>query len=353
MRGGAALTFPESPVPQWLPPVDGREIFHEYFVAVDDDAVRGAYILKHQPFWIGGQRVRASQFRLPLSEGQIDKHFAAVGVQLYLDAVRKQKLLYTVGIGGYQEAFAHLLITAGWKTCAVPFFFRVFHPQRFLRNIVYLRITPLRRLVLDALAASGLGGVAVNAWQAMKSQRPPRGPAVEFSEENGFGAWADEIWEAAKSDYSLVAVRDSTILDILYPASDPRWIRLKVRCEGKVVGWAVVLNVQMRDHNYFGNLRVGSLIDCLALPGMEDKVVAAAVRYSKSHDAEILVTNLSHQSWRTAAITRGFCPATSNYIFAASKPVAQMIESVDAKMDRVHMTRGDGSGPENLLSARK
>ena len=72
-----------------------------------------------------------SQFRLPLSEGQIDKRFAAVGVQLYLDAVRKQKLLYTVGIGGYQEAFAQLLLSAGWKTFVVPFYFRVFHPGGF------------------------------------------------------------------------------------------------------------------------------------------------------------------------------------------------------------------------------
>ena len=131
--GGAALTFPENPVPEWLPPVEGREIFHEYYVAVDDDAVRGAYILKHQPFWVGGQRVRMSQFRLPLSEGQIDKRYAAVGVQLYLDAVRKQKLLYTMGIGGYQEAFAGLLLSAGWKTWVVPFYFRVFHPRQFLR----------------------------------------------------------------------------------------------------------------------------------------------------------------------------------------------------------------------------
>ncbi len=347
------MTFPESPLPEWLPQVDGHEIFHEYFVAVDDDAVRGAYILKHQPFWVGGQRLRMSQFRLPLSEGQFDKQFAALGVQLYLDAVRKQKMLYTVGIGGYQESFAHLLINAGWKTCVVPFFFRVFHPRRFLQNIVYLRTTRLRRLALDAMALSGLGAVAVHAYQAMKTRRPSHLPAVAMSEESGFGAWADEIWEAAKSDYSLVAERDSTILNILYPASDPRWIRLKVTCEGKVVGWAVLLNVPMCDHNYFGNMRVGSLVDCLAVPGMEDKVIAAAIRHLKSQDAEIFVTNLSHYRWRAAAESQGLCPATSNFIFAASKPVAQIVESVDEKMDRVHMTRGDGSGPQNLLSARK
>jgi hypothetical protein len=130
--GGAPMTFPENPVPHWLPPVEGREIYHEHYVAADDDAVHGAYMLKHQPFWIGGQRLRVSQFRLPLSEGQVDKQFAAMGVQLYLDAYRKEKLLYTIGIGGYHEAFAQLLLSAGWKTFVVPFYFRVFHPKRFL-----------------------------------------------------------------------------------------------------------------------------------------------------------------------------------------------------------------------------
>ena len=38
-----------------------------------------------------------------------------------------------------------------------------------------------------------------------------------------------------------------------------------------MVGWAVVLYVPMQGHNYFGNMRVGSLIDCLALPGMREQ----------------------------------------------------------------------------------
>ncbi len=100
-------------------------------MAADNGTVRGAYILKHQPFYVAGQTLDVSQFRLPLSEGQIDKQFAAVGVQIYLDALRKQKYLYTVGIGGYQEAFAQMLISAGWKTWTVPFYFRVFRAAPF------------------------------------------------------------------------------------------------------------------------------------------------------------------------------------------------------------------------------
>jgi hypothetical protein len=352
--GGAALTFPECDVPAWLPRVDGREIYHEYYLAVDDDTVRGGYILKHQPFVAQGTPMRLAEYRLPLSEGQVDKQFAPVGVQMYLDAMRKQSQLYTVGIGGYQEQAAQMLISAGWNTWLVPFYFRVLHPARFLRNIVYLRTTPLRRMVMNLAAASGCGALAIHAYQAIKT-RGSRRHAMDAarSEEADFGEWADEIWRAAQGDYALIAVRDATILNILYPAADPRWIRLKVSSGGQTVGWAVVLNVPMQAHNYFGNMRVGSLIDCLALPGMEDKVTLAAVQFLKTHGADIVVTNLSHHRWRAAIEAAGLYQGPSNFIFATSKKVSALLNPFDENKENVHMTRGDGGGPQNLLAARR
>jgi hypothetical protein len=351
---GAALAFPESHIPAWLPKIDGRSIYHEYYLAVEDGAVRGAYILKCQPFFLNGSTMQLAEYRLPLSEGQIDKQYASVAVQMYLDAMRKQPQLYTVGIGGYQEAAAQMLISAGWNTWLVPFYFRVLHPARFLRNIVYLRTTPWRRLAMDALATSGLGALAVHLYQARKTRHRPRDTsAVACHEESGFGSWADDIWQAARGDYAMIAVRDAAILNILYPTSDPRWVRLKVTCEGRIVGWAVVLNIAMQGHNYFGNMRVGSLIDCLALPGTESNVTRAVMRYLKQDRADIVVTNLSHRAWRPALEAAGFYQGPSNFIFAASKKVSSLLQPFEEKKEQVHMTRGDGGGPQNLLAARK
>ncbi len=350
--GGMALTFPESHVPAWLPKVEGRGIYHEYYLAVEDGAVRGAYILKHQPFYINGTTMQLAEYRLPLSEGQVDKQFASVAVQMYLDAMRKQPQLYTVGIGGYQEAAAQMLISAGWNTSLVPFYFRVLHPARFLRNIVYLRTTPWRRLVLDAMAASGVGTVAVHAYQALKTRKQPRDTSVvEVSEAVEFSHWADEIWQAACGNYSMIAVRDAEILNILYPASDARWIRLKVAFAGRLVGWAAALNVPMEGHNYFGNMRVGSLVDCLALPGMESKVTLAVRDYLKGKGADIVVSNLSHRDWRLALESAGFLSGPSNFIFAASKKISGLLDPFDVDKEKIHMTRGDGGGPQNLLTA--
>lgn len=352
--GGAELLFPESPVPAWLPKLDGREIYDEYYVAVENGAVHGGYILKYQPFYVGGRLMPLVQYRLPLSEGFIDKQFAPVGVQMYLDAIRKAPNLYTVGLGGYDDPFAQLLMKAGWSTSSVPFYFRVLHPARFLRNIVYLRTSASRRFILNAMAASGLGAIAIHAYQALKTRKAIRDRShAEFTEEPSFGPWADEIWNKSHADYSLVALRDATILNILYPADEPRWHRLKVSFEGRVVGWAVVLCVPMEDHNYFGNMRVGSLIDCMALPGSESKVTNVAMQFLKRQGADIVVTNLSHQAWRPALEAAGFYQGPSNFIFAASKKVAALLEPFDQCKEGVHMTRGDGAGPQNLIAARK
>ncbi|HEX3727108.1 MAG TPA: hypothetical protein VHV08_12725, partial [Pirellulales bacterium] len=109
----------------------------------------------------------------------------------------------------------------------------------------------------------------------------------------------------------------------------------------------------MQGHNYFGDMRVGSLIDCLALPGQENKVALAAMRYLSGHAADIVVTNLSHRSWRLALESAGFWEGPSNFIFAASKKVSAQLEPFEENKHRLHMTRGDGGGPQNLLAARK
>ena len=352
--GGIAMPFPESPVCDEFPNVDGRPVYNEFFLGLDDDAILGAYILTQQPFPVAGTAMRLGLFLLPISDGQIDKRFASLGVQMYLDALRRQPNLITIGLGSYEEPFAQLLIKAGWKTWSVPFYFRVLHPARFLRNIVFLRTTPLRRMALNALAVSGIGAVGIHAYQAIKAGRltKPRSE-VQYTVEPSFGAWADDVWNAAKPEYSMIAARDASILNMLYPPSEARWVRLKVSASGRVVGWAVVLNVPMQGHNYFGDMRVGSVIDALALPGSERDVASAAVQYLRNADADIVVANLSHSRWRAAAEAAGMYQGPSNYILAVSKNVASMLDPFDEKKHQVHVTRGDGVGAHNLITARQ
>ena len=48
------------------------------------------------------------------------------------------------------------------------------------------------------------------------------------------------LWEQAKGNYAMTAVRDCQTLCTLYAASDTHFTRLRVRRGGQDIGWAVV-----------------------------------------------------------------------------------------------------------------
>src|SRR5207237_144017 len=85
--GTREFYFPESSVPEWLPKLPGRRLFQEYFLAVDGDAVRGGYIVKYQDFLINGKVCRIAFYRLPLSEGIINRAYTSVAVIMLRSAL--------------------------------------------------------------------------------------------------------------------------------------------------------------------------------------------------------------------------------------------------------------------------
>ena len=160
-EGGVSFRFPGSHVPSWLPRIDDRRMYQEYYLAVEDDAtVRGGYILKHQDFLVGGEPRSIGNYQLPLSEGVIDRAYNLLGLRLVTDALSRQPLLYSLGMGGFDRPLPQLLEATGWKLVEIPFFFKAVHPFRFLRNITALRTSRLRKLALDFLAISGIGSVS-------------------------------------------------------------------------------------------------------------------------------------------------------------------------------------------------
>ncbi len=345
--------LPESPIFPWPSLTGGDTPYHELFVARENGFVRGGYVLKQQQFLVAGKVQRLAQYRLPISEGFVDAAFAGVGVQLLLDAMRRQPLLYTIGIGGSDEPMAKILQAAKWRVTQTPFYFRIIKPNAFLRNIRYLRSSAWRRVAMDLMAISGIGGIGVQFVQHRRTKAARRPlPECSFSLEATHGAWADDIWAACQSHYSLAAVRDSKNLQVLYPEGDYRFIRLKVSDASGVVGWCVLLNPRMDDHSYFGNMRVGTIVDTLALPGKELTIIGAAMKFLSTHGAELIVGNFSHEAWRDAVQAAGLMSGPSNYLIAIAPKLAALLEPAAETSERWHWTRGDGSGPENLFGAK-
>jgi hypothetical protein len=345
--GGVApeFHFPVSHIPSWLPKRDGRRIYQEFYLAVESDQVRGAYILKFQDFSLGGEIRPVVYYHLPISEGIVNKRYSSVGVHMLRTAMKAQPLLFCLGMGGFDRPLPQMLKAMKWELCAVPFFFWVNHPAKFLRQIAALRRTASRRMLSDAAAFTGSGWVGLKVLHRMRSASPDRRVKAEVI--SSFGDWADELWQAARARYTMVASRGSADLSVLYP-SGRNFLCLKVSRAGQPIGWAVVLDTQMQNNKYFGDMRLGSIADCFASPDDACAVMRAAREFLQERGVDLVVSNQSHAAWTGALKSAGFLSGPSNFIFAASRPLSEAIGPLDQIHDQLHLTRGDGDGPVNL-----
>jgi hypothetical protein len=142
----------------------------------------------------------------------------------------------------------------------------------------------------------------------------------------------------------MIAERASGTLNQMYPASSTRFVRIKVGEQG----WAVLLDTQMENHRHFGDLRVGTIADCLARPELASATVLAAARALEERGVDLIVSNQAHRDWVAALRRAGFLPGPSNFVFAASKQLAQTLAPFETVCREIHLNRGDGDGPVNL-----
>jgi hypothetical protein len=325
----AEQAFPETPDPGWMP---GMHLY----VARERSTVRGGYILRRQQFSVSSETIYAEHYRLPLSEGVIDRSHAMLGLRLVRDALARQPRLYAMGMGGWDKPLPQMLKRLKWRMCEVPFHFKVVSPGRFLRNIQILRTNAFRRFALDAAALTGAGWIGMKALGIAR-----RLPSIRCQLAPSFAGWADEVWRGSRESYRLMAFRDAATLDALYPPADSRFLRVRV-----ADGWAVLLDTQMQDHKQFGDMRVGTIVDCLAPPAAAGSVTRAASSLLERSGVDLIVSNQLHSAWSRALLDAGFRRGPSNYLLALSPEFASA--AGDARDDEIHINRGDGDGPIHL-----
>jgi hypothetical protein len=347
LTGGldATLQFPETPDPEFSPQTESY--YQEYFLATKGNAVRGAYFLTREPWSIAGDICGVGNYRLPLSEGLVNPEYRGVSLAIIRHALKRQPLMYCLGMGSYDRPLPRSLQAMKWPMFSTPFFFKSRRPARLLRNLASVRKSPLRRIAFDLAAATGAGWVAIKAAQALQSKQT-RGEDLHSAIAGDFGDWSDELWDQVRPYYLSLAVRNSAILRIRYPEKDPRFIKLKMMSGNSVVGWSILLDTQMHEHKHFGNLRVGTIVDCLARPEHACQVVRLSAAELEKRGVDLIISNQSHEVWCHAFRSAGFLEGPSNRIFAASPKLAERIQPFHENQKKLHLTRGDAAGPIHL-----
>lgn len=348
--GGSPWGFYAAHRPDWIARAPGQAVWREFHLAVDDDgAVRGAFALKPQPWWVRGAAHTVADWQGPFSEGSIDPRFNTLGLRMLRDMLKKYPLLYSWGHGGDDQPVVQMLLKMGWQMHHTPFCLLVLKPFRFLRHNALLRSTPARRLVLDIGAWTGAGAIALKALHAGLRWRHGRRFGSTATEVPEFAAWADALWERCRGRYLAIAQRDAASMNALVPAQGwPAGIRLRVERAGQTIGWAVVMDTTMRGDARFGDLRVGSVVDCLADPADAGEVVHAATRFLAQRGVDLVVSNQAHPDWALGFAQNGYAVLPNKRMFAPSPALRALLEPFDETARGLHLTNMDGHGPMAL-----
>ncbi|MGY4828004.1 hypothetical protein ACVNIS_05425 [Sphaerotilaceae bacterium SBD11-9] len=348
--GGSPWSFYADPEPEWIPPRPGQNVWREYYLAVEDDAaVRGAFALKPQDWLIKGEVKVVTDWQGPFSEGAIDVRHGTLGLRMIRDMLKKRPLLYSWGHGGDDQPVVQMLRKMNWLLHPTPFCLWIAKPSRFLRLNAQLRKTAARRFALDALACTGLGWLGLRAMHALLKLKNAGSFSATATEVPSFGPWADELWQRCKGKYSAVAVRDAASMNALAPAGAwPPVTRLRVDRAGQTIGWALVMDTQMKGEHRFGDLRVGSIVDCLADPADAGEVVSAATRVLTQRGVDIVVSNQAHPEWARGFARNGYAVLPDKRLFAGSPALQEALAPFDQVSQGLHLTNMDGHGPMAL-----
>lgn len=338
-RTSHSIRLPEHPIATLLPKTYDDDFGQECFVALEGGCVRGGYILYHQLWSVRGEIIRVGNCMRPISEGVIDPGYGMVGLQLIHDSLRRQPLQFGLGLGvdGLQT---RILRALRWDIWVVPFYFKVLNGARFLRNFQPLRRNRASAVSMNLIAASGLAGLGAGIVRAVTTAKPKRPLTVEVV--NRFSSWADELFEGCQALYSVLEVRDSAVLNNLF-CNRPEFTCLKVLEEGRPVGWAVleITNNQAR----FGEMKVRSILDCLARPEDAPAVILAASAAIEERGADLIISNQSHPQWQQALRRAGFFSGPSTFLFASVPALTKLLRRADPERTGMHFTRGGGDVP--------
>ena len=342
-RAGARWRFPETAVPDWLPRVAGVPVWQDYFLLLEDDTVRGAFVLKRQEAALVGGYRRVGSFYWPLSEGVVDSTYAAVAPRLLQAALEEEPLLF--GIVARDKAIAKLDQALGWRLVTLPFYFKVLRPTRFLRELRVLRRHAGVALLLDVAAVTGTGWLGLKLAGSALTARPRRDQMVRVELVERFGDWADAIWAANLPHYSFVGGRDAAALNATYPPGGTAFLRLRVSRGDTAIGWGVVQDSLPASNDHFGAMRVGTIVDGFAAPEHAGAVIRASADVLGQRGVDVIISNQSHHAWRRGLVQAGFFPGPSSCLFATAPALASLIASADPAGRAVHVNRGDGDWP--------
>jgi hypothetical protein len=335
----------------------GFPVYRRMMIAEDGREVRAALMLYHNNIFIRGEKRDFCWLDMPISEGIVDRRYSLAIIQLVKAVSRYEPFLMSTGAGPVDKESFRLLTKLDWRNRAVPFFFYPVKVTKVLLGLSYLKKHAKLRYGALLGAYSGLGA-GLSGLLKLRRRIAPCLSGYEYSMEKAFGDWADRIFEDCLPDYGVAMRSDATTLNILHPPDKPSLTRLRVRRKGakngagqntgQDAGWILVASKRMKNNHYFGDLKVGTLVDGFGRVAEAPALVAAGIDHLAETGADIIVANFSHEAWIKACRRSGMLAGPESYYHFVSPGGSPLLEDTCPPRE-IHMARGHSDGMWSLI----
>lgn len=328
---------------------EGFPVCRRVLIAEDGEEVRSALMLYHHNIYLNGQKRDFCWSDNLISEGIVNRKYSITIIQLLKKALAYQPFLIGVGNGSLEIEAHQIMLKFGWKQKTVPFFFYPVRATKVLLGMSYLRQNQKLRYGAAFGGYSGLG-IGLSGLLGLHRNLTSSFSGYESVEVDMFEDWSDRIFEQSLPDYKAAVRADATSLNIIYSPDDPAFTRLRVRRKNtkEDAGWIVVASKQMNNNIYFGDLRVGTLVDGFGRAEYVGALVAAGLKYLAGAGVDLVVGNFSHGAWVRGCKQAGMFSGPSKFQIFVAPGGAPLLEETLPLHD-IHVVRGHGGGMSGLV----
>ena len=256
-----------------------------------------------------------------------------------------------------EEAALRIFKGVGWHHLGViPQYVRVLNARAFVRTFALRgkRFLPgrgawlwtvLRRLSAPVAAAVKVGFAALAATGAVRHRRAA---GATVAEERAFDPGYTELAERVKDKLGVWVYRDERHLAARYGPRMGAYRLLACRRLGRLLGYCLLKLKQFDDDPRMGDIRMGTLVDCVFdpdEPGVLDALLEAAVARCRRERVDVVFCTASLRSLGRGLRRHGFAAMPGTLNAAVHDRTGAMGEHLP--LDAWHLMRGDSDADAN------
>jgi hypothetical protein len=258
----------------------------------------------------------------------------------------------------------HILTGLKWTHKGVlPQYLRVLNARGVSRNLQLSGVKALAsqrgnmdvavpfRFVESFIRVLGGWGLAVGqaTWVGLTIVTRPRSVPVEVREERGFDDSYNQLWQTVSGRFGACLARDQQYLQGRFGKNPERYRVLGCRRGNRLLGYCIVKTKQFSNDPRMGNMKVGTIVDCLfdpASPAPFQALLDVVLKMCTREGLHAVLCTASHAAVRRLLRANGFLAIPGNLNFAYHNRTNVPLQ--DIPLEAWHLMRGDSDADQNF-----